>query len=64
MKVSDLVPDISPKQSSVSNEQMLEYIKVSMERLVAEVSDMGETLEVLVQDFIKEPEMTIAQEMT
>ncbi len=64
MRVSDLEPGISLKQSSVSNEQMLESINRSMERLVAVVSDMEETLEVLVQDFIKEPEQMIAQEMT
>jgi len=53
--------DISPKQSSQSNEQMFVFIKASMEFLVEKVSDMAETLEVLEQAYIREPEI---QEMT
>ncbi len=49
--------DISPKPFSPSNEQMFESIKVSMELLVAKVSDMAEILEAWEQDSTKEQEM-------
>ena len=45
-------PDISLKPSEPLTVTMLESIKVSMERLVEEVSDMVEMLEVLQQDSI------------
>ncbi len=50
-------PDISQKQSLQSNEQMFEYIKVSMVRLEEKVSDMAVILEAWEQDCIKEQEM-------
>ncbi len=47
-----MVPDISPELLELSNEQMFKSIKVCMERLEVEVSDMAEILEVLQQELI------------
>ncbi len=52
-------PGISQERSELSNEQMFRSIKVSMDRLVVEVSDMAETLEALLLQPI-----TDSQEMT
>ncbi len=56
MRESGLAQDISPKQLCKLKEQMSESIRVSTERLEAEVFDMEETLVALVQDYIKELE--------
>ncbi len=52
-----MASDCSQKPLELSNEQMFKSIKVSMEKLVVEVSVMAEILEVLQQDSIKEQEM-------
>ncbi len=57
MKVSDLEPDISPKQSLQLSAQMFESIKVSMAHLEEKVSGMVEILEAWEQDSTREQEI-------
>jgi len=57
--VLELEPGTSQEPFKLSSEQMLVSIKASMERLVAVVSDMEETLGRLSQEFI-----TVQEEMT
>ncbi len=52
-----MAQDTSPGRSELSNEQMFKSIKVCMEQLVVEVSDMAETLAQLLQEHTMDSRM-------